>query len=332
MKTQAPAKLPNISIGLPVYNGENYLAAAIDSLLGQTYGDFELILSDNGSTDRTPHICQAFAARDNRVRCYRSEQNRGAVWNYNRVLELSRGRYFKWASHDDIHDPPYLERCLEVLESDETVAWCHSKVVMIDEHGELLKGNIAAFGAGGSEAYEHSLNDATASRYNRSSAKPHQRFDGIILSSAWGVDCYGLTRTALLRKTRGFLPVYGSEKTLLAELGLLGRYAEVPEPLFRVRVHPQASGQHMTVAAQQQHVGPRRGSRWIHPRLQMLLDYTTAVFRAPISLPQKFCCFWTINKYIFQIRKWRGVLRSLLRGTGTGGGNELFIDGRTSHD
>ena len=122
------------------------------------------------------------------------------------------------------------------------------------------------------------------------------------------------------------LATYGSEKTLLAELAMLGRYAEVPETLFQVRIHPAASGRHMTVAEQQGHVGPRPGSRWIHPRVQMLLDYLTVVARAPIGLTERARCLWTIVKYVMQVHKWRRVLRSFARGTGTGGGNELFLD------
>src|SRR4051794_27811047 len=79
---------PRVSIGLPVYNGEKYLAAAIESALRQTFGDLELIISDNGSTDGTREICERFAAEDPRVRYHQEVQNRGAVWNFNRVVQL----------------------------------------------------------------------------------------------------------------------------------------------------------------------------------------------------------------------------------------------------
>jgi hypothetical protein len=320
---------PLISIGMPVYNGENYLAEAVESLLGQTFSDFELIISDNGSTDGTEAICRKFQQRDARVRYYRESHNHGAVWNYNRLLDLARGEYFKWSSHDDVHAPTFLEKCLGVLQSRMDVAWCLCRIALIDEDGQPVASNINAFGGTGDQTprVEHSL-DAQSSpltKYSRSSEKPHQRFDGVILSSSWGVDCYALMRTATLRKTRGFLATYGSEKTLLAELAMHGKYAEAPETLFFVRIHPQASGRHKSVKEQQAHVGPRRGSRWIHPRLQMLFDYVTAIWRAPIGLGDKMRCHWTIVKYMFQVQKWRRVLRSIVRGTGTGAGNELFL-------
>ena len=76
---------PNVSIGLPVHNGERYLDETIKLILGQTYPDLELIISDNGSTDATSKICQRFADRDERVRYFRSAENRGAAWNFNRT-------------------------------------------------------------------------------------------------------------------------------------------------------------------------------------------------------------------------------------------------------
>src|SRR5262245_57216615 len=95
-------EVPRVSIGLPVYNGAKYLAEAIDSLLEQTFSDFELIISDNGSTDATPAICEEYAAKDGRIRFLRQEINRGLAWNWNCVLEESRGAYFKWAACDDL--------------------------------------------------------------------------------------------------------------------------------------------------------------------------------------------------------------------------------------
>lgn len=320
---------PLVTLGMPVFNGENYLHAAIASLLAQTERDFELIISDNASADGTEDICREFVRNDARVRYERQPQNRGAVWNYNRLVEFARGKYFKWTAHDDIHGPTYLERCLVPLEQDPTVAWTHSRIAMIDERGDVLAGSINAFGGTGDLASrrEHSLNEVTSpyTRHSRSSVRPSQRFDGIVLSSAWSLDCYGLMRTADLRRTRGFLATYGSERTLVAELGMLGRYVEIAEPLFFVRIHPQASGRHMTTAEQQAHVGPRRGSSWIHPRIQMFLDYCTVVARAPIGIQERALCSWTLFKYLMQFQKWRRVWRSLWRGTGVGGGNELFL-------
>src|SRR5262245_45018612 len=101
---------PRVSIGLPIFNGEKYVAQAFDSILAQTYADFELIISDNASTDQTEAICQAYANRDRRIRYYRNNRNLGAAANYNRVFDLSTGVYFKWAAHDDIVLPTFVTK------------------------------------------------------------------------------------------------------------------------------------------------------------------------------------------------------------------------------
>lgn len=100
-------------IGMPVYNGETFLRRALDSLLSQTFVDFDLIISDNASTDRTLEICLDYAKRDNRICYYRNEYNKGSVWNFNRVFNLARGQYFMWACHDDVRHPDYIRLCLE---------------------------------------------------------------------------------------------------------------------------------------------------------------------------------------------------------------------------
>ena len=107
---------PSVSIGLPVYNGEPFVERAINAVLAQTYSDFELVISDNGSTDRTEEICREFAGRDARVKYVRAERNQGAIWNFNRVFELSQGEYFKWAAADDVFLPTFLEKCAQVLD------------------------------------------------------------------------------------------------------------------------------------------------------------------------------------------------------------------------
>src|SRR5689334_17075101 len=96
---------PLLSIGLFVYNGERFIEKALDSILSQTFRDFELIISDNASTDHTGDICQAYAKRDDRIRYYRNQKNMGAGWNVRRVCELATGKYFKWAAADDMLEP-----------------------------------------------------------------------------------------------------------------------------------------------------------------------------------------------------------------------------------
>src|SRR6267143_3848257 len=109
---------PLLSIGLFVYNGERFLEETLDSILSQTFTDFELIISDNASTDSTGEISEAYVRRDSRIRYYRGEKNMGAGWNVRRVYELATGKYFKQAAVDDLLEPDFLRRCVEVLERD----------------------------------------------------------------------------------------------------------------------------------------------------------------------------------------------------------------------
>lgn len=107
---------PKVSIGLPVYNGERCLRIALDSLLAQTSGHFELIISDNASTDQTELICRAYAEKDSRIKYFRQDDNLGAEANFLFVLERSVGDYFMWAADDDVRSPDFIELNCDFLE------------------------------------------------------------------------------------------------------------------------------------------------------------------------------------------------------------------------
>ncbi|GAA6623851.1 glycosyltransferase family 2 protein [Scytonema sp. NUACC26] len=211
---------PLLSIGLPVYNGEKFIKEALDSLLAQTFEDFELIISDNASTDGTEEICRTYAERDKRIRYYRNEKNIGCACNFNRVFELSSGKYFKWAAHDDLHSPDFLLKCIEVLEKDPTVVLCHSQVYFIDEYGEFLK------------YYDIHL--------KTDSPKPHKRFHELLVKHLC-YQCYGVIRASALKKIR-LMGSYGAADAIfLLRLGLVGRFYEIPDYLFFARKHSQQS-------------------------------------------------------------------------------------------
>src|SRR4029078_13195153 len=131
--------MPNVSIGLPVHNGERYLSETIECILKQSYRDFELIISDNGSTDQTHAICRAYEASDRRVRCVRHEVNRGANWNFRHVVGLARGRYFRWSSADDLFATDSLMGCVEILDDHSDVVLCYPKTVLIDFSGKVIR-------------------------------------------------------------------------------------------------------------------------------------------------------------------------------------------------
>jgi glycosyltransferase involved in cell wall biosynthesis len=107
---------PTVSIGVPIFNGDESLCAALDSLLSQTFNDFEIIISDNASFDQTEKICRAYLEKDSRIKYYRQNKNLGAEANFLFVLEKSIGKYFMWAAADDVRSNNFIELNLEFLE------------------------------------------------------------------------------------------------------------------------------------------------------------------------------------------------------------------------
>ncbi|MEM4395456.1 MAG: glycosyltransferase family 2 protein [Thermoplasmata archaeon] len=221
---------PLVSIGMPVYNGEKYIRQALDSLLAQDYENFELIISDNASEDKTPEICLEYAARDKRIRYYRNQKNMGAAWNFKRVFELSKGKYFMWAAHDDLWDKAYIRKCVEALEQNPSAVLCCTSLRFIDEEGKIIYGFTDEEGK---IIYvpnyeEHYDNPDLSSQNVRERAK--------ILAKRHGwYTIYGLIRPEALRKTRFFQPIFAPDVVLLMELCLLGPFIKVPEILFFYR-------------------------------------------------------------------------------------------------
>jgi glycosyltransferase involved in cell wall biosynthesis len=126
---------PLVSVGLPVYNAENSIREAINSILTQTYRNIEIIISDNASTDKTGEICQEYVSRDHRIRYYRNIRNIGPTANFRRVLQLSQGEYFMWTCADDIRPSAAIEYCLDRLVTNHRVVMAYGPVLMKVEGG-----------------------------------------------------------------------------------------------------------------------------------------------------------------------------------------------------
>jgi glycosyltransferase involved in cell wall biosynthesis len=288
-----------VAIGLPVHNGADHLAAALESLLSQTWDDLEIIVADNASTDGTGGIARAYAARDPRIRYFHEPVNRGAIWNFNRVLELAQSPYFKWHAHDDLCDPAFVERCVAVLDRDPTVAVCHTRTRKIDLDG----------------APRDDLPDPTTASAGGADRRPAARFRDVLLHTGYGVRCYGVFRAQTARRVKPLLPIYGSEKVFMAEIALHGRIVDLDEVLFYERIHPDEIHARDTARGQQRFVAPQERARPL-PRFQLLKGYAEAVGRAPIGAAERVRCLLAIGAYLLQTRKWPGVARSALAGTG----------------
>ena len=304
---------PRVALGMPVYNGASVLKPTLDSLLSQTYGDFELIISDNGSTDQTETICRDYAARDQRISYVRQPINRGSVWNFNEVFRLARSEYFRWCACDDLCGPTLLARCVELLDTRPDVVWCHCRSMHIDRYGRPLHGaltrEISYIGDG----------DGRPGTATRAAERASDRFRAVLLGRDGCIDSFALMRSRVVRQTALLLPYFGAEKVFIAELALRGRYAEVPQTLFFVRIHPQAAGAVTTARQQRQLVNPLSAKRLQFVRLKLLGGYVAAVRRSPLAPAERMQCYGAIAQYVLQVRKWRRVLAAALAGAGLRG-------------
>jgi glycosyltransferase involved in cell wall biosynthesis len=278
---------PQISIGLPVFNGQKYLAEMLDSLLAQTYSDFELIISDNCSTDATPQICLDYQAKDSRIRYYRSRRNMGGAWNYNRVFALSSSEYFKWVADDDVYAPEFLEKCVRVLDQDPSTVLCYTKTNIIDKEGTVV----------GSHDYETTHSHGMG---NLSSRMSHMRF-GDLISMLYPMQAiFGVIRRSTLERTHLMGNYIGSDRNLLVEIGLIGRIKEIPEYLFFYREHPRA---YRNVSPWWQPNAPLLSKWWDPTRTQKiiytynLLEYFRSVRYVQLSLLERALCYAQIIKW-----------------------------------
>jgi len=272
---------PRVSIGIPVYNGERYLAEALESLLAQTFVDFEIIISDNCSTDQTEEICQQYAIQDSRVRYVRAEKNWGAAWNHNRTVELAIGEYFKWQTYDDLCAPTFLEKCVTVLDQHPEVVLCYPQFVRVDAERNPLEGR-------------RSQTDGAAA--------PSERFGTLILRRSTCEEIYGVMRTHVLRQTRLIGSYSNSDDNLLAELALRGQFYEVPEPLFFHRVHPRQSTK-VDRLARFSWFDTSAAGRLHFPFCRQFREYIALIQRAPLSLHDKLRCFRYLVNWFWMKRR-----------------------------
>lgn len=273
---------PKISVGLPVYNGELYLEDAIRVTLDQTYRDFELIISDNASTDRTEEICRDFAAVDSRIKYLRNNENIGAANNYNILFHNAAGEFFRWFNADDLCSPMLHERCLQTLEANSDAVMCYGKTDIINNNGNLI------------EHYDDNLNlqqESAAERFLYYLKKPG-------LTNA----IYGLMRRDLLGRTMlmGRGKFHSADLNLVAELTLYGKIIEIPETLFYRRMHEEASSWDRNDDSVQQEFWTGGSSKFKMPTLRKYHAYWRAVQKSPCSRNEKK----QMEKFLMKKARW----------------------------
>ncbi len=209
---------PRVSIGLPVFNGERFLLEAIESIQSQTLQDFELLISDNASTDATWEICRQCAENDSRIRLHRNEINLGAIRNFEMVLSMAQADYFMWDAHDDLLTPSYVERCWNFLESHPDFVLCCARTTIIDEWGSELQSPLTDY---------HLDSDQVTDRCAKCLGNLGILFDAV----------YGLIRKDFLLSL-GEETRRGGELVIVFSAALEGKMAQLPEVLRYYRYHP----------------------------------------------------------------------------------------------
>lgn len=285
-------RTPRVSIALPVYNGENFLEEAIGSILAQTYGDYELVISDNCSSDATPQIAQHYASQDGRVRYVRQPRNLGGAGNFNWTARAARSEFFKWAAHDDLLEPSYLEACVAALDeqADAVLAFPNAEVIGVE--GEVI------------EVYEDDLKtDCVNARH---------RFRDLLGSWHRCYEIFGLFRTSALRRTRLLGPYWGADRTLLMELALQGPFTKIGRTLFYPRRHPEQSIMKKDVE-RAVYLDPRSCGRIILPNWQAIGWNLRLARQAEGSLTHKAILAAYVGGW--SLRHWRRLTRDLKRAT-----------------
>jgi glycosyltransferase involved in cell wall biosynthesis len=292
-----------LTIGMPIYNGERFVAETLDSILAQDC-DFELVISDNGSTDGTEAICQRYAATDARVKSHRYDSNRGAAWNYNNCFRLSQGRYFKWAAYDDLLAPGFCSKCLDILDADPEVVLAYARASVIDEAGRFVRDD--------------------SDRMNLTDESPPVRFAQYFAAYVGHNICnpvFGIFKSDVLKRTHLIGNFLSSDQILLGEIALHGKIREVPEGLFLFRWHPQNSMSAFNAAQRLLWFDPTRGGKLCLVHWQWVRNLSVAIDRAPMTAADKWRCrgklyWWAIqNAEILSKEAIKGMFWPILKRT-----------------
>ena len=296
--------IPRVSIGLPVLNGENFIAEAIDSILAQTYENFELIIVDAASIDKTEEICRNYAQKDSRIKYFRQNETRGVYVNYNRLFDLSKGEYFRWHAHDDTIAPNYLENCVTILDTDPEVILVFTRTNHIDENGDLLK----------------KLSHGNKFNVN----EPEKRFARLVHWGSCNVS-FGLIRVEMLpEKTSPMMPMHPyAEGVFLLELSLRGRIYEIPEYLWSFRIHDkQYSNTHRSYLFGREFFDFAKMYFWFEeqdrrfkwPHFRIAKAYIDVANSAPnLTFIQTFICYLSVLKWAFMLPNIRRLSIDIAR-------------------
>jgi glycosyltransferase involved in cell wall biosynthesis len=262
---------PVVSIGVPVYNGARHLAQALNALLGQTFSNFEIIISDNASTDDTQAICEQFVNADQRIRYLRQPRNIGAPRNWSLIVHEARGQYFKWASANDYCCERFVEKCLEALENDPRVVLSFGRTCLVEEQ------------TGVTTEYAEDV-EALDDR-------PSDRFRRICRSLRLNNAQSGLIRLDMLRQTGLDRAYQGGDIVLMAELALRGHFKRIPDVVLFRRIGTTSLSARLSAAELGYFIDPNAaGAEGRSVGWKRHMDQFGAILHAPIGMIERLAC------------------------------------------
>ena len=286
---------PRVSIGLPVRNGANFVAQAIEAICRQTFGEFELIIADNASTDATEAICRGHATRDARIRYVRNPINLGAAENHRLVLALARAPFFKWQAHDDLLAPDFLARSVAELERQPDAVACITGAIRLDGEGRDVTRWLSP------------LRDTE-------SVDPADRFGAVVRTffCHW-TELFSLMRRSAVEETSAIRPFRGGDIAFIAELALVGRFARIDDYLFIHRDH--AARYYRAVDSDPKAVlawyDPRRSERRVMHKWALYASHIAAVRRHRLTLAQRTRCYLHLLSSMLMWVNLKGLARDL---------------------
>jgi len=283
-------RTPEVSVGLPVYNGEEYLLESVQGICEQTFSDFELIISDNASTDRTAEICKELASRDSRIRYVRQPRNIGAARNWNFVARAANGKFLKWASANDRPDRTMLARCVDVLQREDEAVLCYGRTRFIDGSGNKLG------------LYEYDL--------SFEQRRPSERFISVRNRMNLNNAQQGLIRLHPLRQTRLERLYPGGDLILMAELALHGTFRLLPDVLLYRRMEKGAASRFLSDRELRVFLDPDSAHKGF-TAWRRHWDCCWSVLRAPIAWREKASALDYVVRSVYWDRRelWRDLVK-----------------------
>ena len=281
--------MARVSIGLPVFNGDNFLATAVESVLAQTFTDWELIISDNASTDGTEGLCRGLADRQPRIRYFRQPENLGAAPNFNFTFAEAQGEYFQWLAHDDYLHPEWLVRCLDELNADPQVQLVYGQELGVDGAGNILS----------QRPYLQPNARATA----------RERMYAILSNDRGSPAVFGLMRRDVLARTDLIGGYDASDQVLLVDMAMQGKIVELPDWLYYHREHEDRSVHaHGDRHSANTWFATRNKGKKTFPEWRLMREYLQVIWRAPLAFAERWECFVQFLRWGKYQKRYRRLL------------------------